>query len=119
MQIERVVRHCVLVAAIGACARIDGPSANDDSTFVATMARLHALEKNPGMTEAARDSARRQVLQEQGLTTRELEALARSYSHDPAHAAAIWSAINRKVLSVTGDSATRGRSGALPTEETR
>jgi hypothetical protein len=118
MQIERVLRHCVLVAAIAACARIDGPSANDDSTFVATMARLHALEKNPAMTEAARDSARRQVLQEQGLTTRELEALARSYSHDPAHASAIWSAINRKVLDLTGDS-TRRASGTPLQEETR
>lgn len=119
MQIGMMVRHCLLVAAIAACARIDGPSANDDSTFVATMARLHAIEKNPALTEAARDSARRQVLQEQGLTTRELEALARGYAHDPAHASAIWSAINRKVLSLTSDSAAIGTTGAPLQEETR
>ena len=113
-----MVRHCVLVAAIAACARIDGPSANDDSTFVATMARLHAIERNTALTEAARDSARRQVLQEQGLTRRELEALARGYSHDPVHAAAIWAAINRKVLTLTGDSAATSTSG-VPVEETR
>jgi hypothetical protein len=119
MQIGMIVRHCVLVAAIAACAMIDGPSANDDSTFVATMARLHAIERNTALTEAARDSARRQVLQEQGLTTRELEALARGYSHDPAHAAAIWSAIHRKVLTLTGDSATTSTSGVPLQEETR
>jgi hypothetical protein len=119
MRIEMVVGHCVLVAAIASCARIDGPSASDDSTFVATMARLHAIEKNPAMTEAARDSARRQVLQEQGLTTRELEAMARGYADDPAHASAIWSAINRKVLTLTGDSARRGTTGAPLQEETR
>jgi hypothetical protein len=119
MRIEMVVRHCVLVAAIASCAQIDGPSARDDSTFVATMARLHAIEKNPAMAEAARDSARRQVLQEQGLTTRELEAMARGYADDPAHASAIWSAINRKVLTVTGDSTRRGTTGAPSQEETR
>jgi hypothetical protein len=118
MQIGMMVRHCVLVAAIAACARIDGPSANDDSTFVATMARLHAIERNIALTEAARDSARRQVLQEQGLTTRELEALARGYADDPVHAAAIWSAINRKVLTLTSDSAAARTSG-VPLEETR
>ncbi len=112
MQIRLMVRHCVLVAAIAACARIDGPSANDDSTFVATMAHLHAIERNTALAEAARDSARRQVLQEQGLTTRELEALARGYSHDPVQAAAIWSAINRKVLMLTGDSAATSTTGA-------
>ena len=119
MQIGKMVRHCVLVAAIAACARIDGPSANDDSTFVATMARLYIIERNPAMTEAGRDSARRQVLQEQGLTTRELEALARSYSHDAAHASAIWSAINRKVLALTGDSATMRPRGGPVEEQTR
>lgn len=119
MQIGMVVRHCVVVAAIAACARIDGPGANDDSTFVATMARLHAIEKNPALTEAARDSARRQVLQEQGLTTRELEALARGYSHDPAQASAIWSAINRKVLNLTADSAAASTGGTPLQEETR
>jgi hypothetical protein len=119
MRIGMMLRHCVVVAAIAACARIDGPSASEDSTFVATMAHLLAIERNTALTQAARDSARDQVLQEQGLTTRELEALARAYAHDAARASEIWRAINRKVLMVTGDSAATSTSGRPLQEETR
>ncbi|MGQ0715247.1 MAG: hypothetical protein ACT4PJ_16230 [Gemmatimonadaceae bacterium] len=110
------VRHCVLIVSIAACGRMGDASAVDDSTFVSTMARLYAVERNGELTEAARDSARRQVLQEQGLTTAELAELARRYGSDATHAAAIWTAINRKLLSVTGDSVSV-ESGVAPLQE--
>ena len=119
MEILMTVRHCVLIASIAACGRMDGGSARDDSTFVSTMARLYALERHGELTEAARDSARRQVLQEQGLTRTELEELARGYSRDAARAAAIWTAINRKVLMLTGDSVVVETGVAPLQEETR
>jgi hypothetical protein len=100
-----IVRHCVLGAAIAACAKIGGRAVMDDSTFVDTMARLHAIERNYNLTDAARDSLRRRVLQEQGLTPADLERQARHYADDVAQASAIWNAISRKTLSLTSDSA--------------
>jgi hypothetical protein len=73
------------------------------------MARLQVIERKTDVSEAVRDSLRRAVLQEQGLTPAELERQARSYANDPAHASAIWTAISRKTASVdtsaTGGSA--------------
>lgn len=89
------VRHCVLGAAIAACAK-GGGGVVDDSTFVATMARLHAIERDHQLTDVVRDSLRRRVLQEQGLTAALLERQAREYAGDPGHASAIWRRINEK-----------------------
>jgi hypothetical protein len=55
------------------------------------------------LSEAARDSARRRVLQEQGLTPDLLERQARRYGDNPARATAIWTAINRKMLRLQRD----------------
>jgi hypothetical protein len=119
MQIGMIVRHCVLGAAMAACARTAGRAVMDDSTFVATMARLHVIERIDEMSDAARDSLRRGVLQEQGLTPAELERQARQYADDPAHASAIWAAISRKMLSLASDTtAVEGRTGP-PHEQTR
>jgi hypothetical protein len=119
MQIGLVVRHCVLGAAIAACVRTDGRAVMNDSTFVATMARLHAIERNYQLSDAARDSLRRGVLQEQGLTPADLERQARHYADDPAHASAIWTAISRKALGLASDTtAVEGRQGRQQ-EQTR
>jgi hypothetical protein len=91
----------------------------DDSTFVATMARLHAIERNYDLSDGARDSLRRGVLQEQGLTPADLERQARHYADDPAHASAIWSAISRKTLSLASDTADAKRRASQPQEQTR
>lgn len=88
----------MLWAALAACSRMDGGGVMDDSTFVTTMAQLSAIEQRYELTDAARDSARRQVLQEQGLTADALERQARAYGDDPQRATAIWRAINRKML---------------------
>ena len=93
------VRHCVLSAVIAACAK-GGGGVVDDSTFVATMARLHAIERDHQLSDAVRDSLRRSVLQEQGLTVALLERQARAYARDPGHASAIWREINEKTAAV-------------------
>jgi hypothetical protein len=100
-----IVRHCAVAVAIAACARPDGRAVMDDSTFVATMARLQTIERKSDVSDAVRDSLRRTVLQGQGLSPTDLERKARSYADDPAHAAAIWTAINRKVASLADTSA--------------
>lgn len=119
MQIGMIVRHCVLGAAMAACARTAGRAVMDDSTFVATMARLHAIERIDELSDAARDSLRRGVLQEQGLTPAALERQARRYADDPVRASAIWAAISRKMLSLASDTtAVEGRE-TRPQEQTR
>jgi hypothetical protein len=105
MQIGRMVTHCVFAAAVAACAKTDRPAVMDDSTFVTAMAELHVIDRNYQLTEAARDSLRRAVLQAQGLTPEVLERQARHYAANPAHASAIWGAINAKTRVLTGDTA--------------
>ena len=109
MQIGMVVRLCVLGAAIAACSKADGRAVMDDSTFVTTMARLHVLERKYELSDAARDSLRRRVLQEQGLTPDELERQARHYAADPAHASAIWTAIAQKAIAFGADTTAGAR----------
>ena len=118
MQIGKVVRGCVLGGAIAACTTADGRAVMDDSTFVTAMARLHVVERNYQLSDAARDSLRRQVLQEQGLTPDALERQARHYAANPARASAIWTAIARKALSLGADTTGAGGSGN-PQEQTR
>jgi hypothetical protein len=93
------VRHWVLGAAIAACAKGSG-GVVDDSTFIATMARLHAIERDHQLSDVVRDSLRRRVLQEQGLTVALLERQARGYARDPGRASAIWREINEKTATV-------------------
>lgn len=90
----------------------------DDSTFVAAMARLHVIDRKHELTTAARDSLRRGVLQEQGLTAAALERQARHYAANPARASAIWTAISRQSLILVGDTISEGRGGRRQ-EQTR
>src|SRR5688500_11162744 len=116
MRIGMIVRHCVLGGALAACARTPGRAVMEDSTFVHTMAQLHAIERNHDLSDAARDSLRREVLQAQGLRLVDLERQARHYASDPARASAIWSAISRAALVLGNDtSAVKGQ----PQEQTR
>jgi hypothetical protein len=91
----------------------------DDSTIVDTMARLHAIERRDELSDPARDSLRRGVLQEQGLAAADLERQARRYADDPAHASAIWTAISRKTLSLASDTTAVDAREGRPQEQTR
>jgi hypothetical protein len=117
MGIRLLITHIVLGMAVAACTRASGEAVMDDSTFVATMARLSALEQRYELNEAARDSAREAILQEQGLTTDALERQARSYAADPGRAAAIWREISRR--SVRGARSARESDGGEGGQETR
>ena len=119
MQMGLVVRHCVLGAAIAACARSGERAVMDDSTFVTAMAQLHAIDRKYELSDAARDSLRRGVLQEQGLTPDELERQARHYAGNPARASAIWNAISRKALGSTPDTLSGERWRGVHKEQTR
>jgi hypothetical protein len=119
MHMGMVVRHCVLGAAIAACARTDGRAVMDDSTFVSAMAQLHAIDRKYELSDAARDSLRRGVLQEQGLTPDDLERQARHYAADPARASAIWTAINRKTLGLGADTTSGEGPAGRELEQTR
>jgi hypothetical protein len=118
MRIGILVRRCALGVALAACTRTDGRAVMDDSTFVAAMARLHVIDRKYELTDAARDSLRRTVLQEQGLTADELERQARHYAANPARASAIWTEISRRSLTLMGDTTPPGRAGGLD-EQTR
>lgn len=118
MRIGILVSRCALGIAFAACTRTDGRAVMDDSTFVAAMARLHVIDRKYELSDAARDSLRRVVLQEQGLTAEELERQARHYAADPAHASAIWTEINRRSIGLMADTTAAGRAGRLE-EQTR
>ena len=111
MRIGMMVRHCLLGAAVAACTRTDGRAVMDDSTFVAAMARLHVIDRKGQLSDAARDSLRRGVLQEQGLTVDELERQARHYASNPAQASAVWTEISKRALTPPGDTTTSDRAG--------
>src|SRR5688572_11168364 len=119
MQIGTRVQRCVLLAAIAACANTNSPAVMDDSTFVAVMARLHVVDRKFELSDATRDSLRRDVLQEQGLTPQELEQQARHYAADPPRASAIWTAISRKAGRLAGDSVARETRLGDQQEQTR
>ena len=104
----------MLGAALVACTRTNGRAVMDDSTFVAAMARLHIVDRNYQLSDAARDSLRREVLQEQGLTADELERQARHYDGDTARASAIGSEIGKRSLALLGDTT---RAGQRPQQE--
>ena len=118
MRIGILVRHCALGVALAACTRTNGRAVMDDSTFVAAMARLHVIDRQYQLSDAARDSLRRGVLQEQGLTVEELERQARHYAANPARASAVWTEISRRSLALMGDTTAQGPGGRLE-EQTR
>ena len=118
MRIGILVRHCALGVAFAACTRTDARAVMDDSTFVAAMARLHVIDRQYELSDAARDSLRRGVLQEQGLTVEELERQARHYAGNPTRASAIWTEISRRSLALMGDTTAPGPAGRVE-EQTR
>ena len=88
----------VALAAAAACRGSGRPTTVvDDSTFVATMVELHAVDTGPPRDSSARAAARRAVLARRGLSAERLERAARLLADDPERASAVWSAINRRL----------------------
>lgn len=92
-----------LVALIGiaGCRRGGASAGVSDSTFVAAIAELHAINADTSLDSTARAAARRRVLQERGVTGDALERAARAMAEDPEHALAVWTAIDHRVRDTT------------------
>lgn len=102
--------HFAVVLIAGACGRGQEISGVDESTFVAAMVKLRAIEGDSTLDSAGKVTARQATLQEQGLSSTQLEIAARSLADNPTHALAIWSRI---------DSATRLLKKTPPYESSR
>jgi hypothetical protein len=87
----------MLIAGAAGCRQDRSSAGISDSTFVATIAQLHALNADPSLDSAGRAAAREAVLREQGVTGEALERAARAMAADPEHALAVWTAIDQRV----------------------
>jgi hypothetical protein len=72
-----------------------------DSAFVRTMARLNAIDRDSVLDSAGRANAKRQLLQEEGLTSNALIEAARQLADDPKRARDVFLAIDRRTDSMT------------------
>ena len=95
-RIGYIVLAALLVWSAG-CHRDGATLGISDSTFVTTIARLHAINADTLLDSTARATKRALVLREQGVTADSLERAARAMSADPQHALAVWSAIQERV----------------------
>ena len=108
------MRAALLVAIAFFVAACSGRNAARDTTFVAVAGDLLRIHLSPTLDSAARDSARRQVLQGRGLTATDFERMARALADDPTRARRVWEAVDRRAAEQLGDS-TR-TTGKAPTQ---
>ncbi|HEX6536772.1 MAG TPA: hypothetical protein VF041_19450 [Gemmatimonadaceae bacterium] len=76
---------------------VGGGSGVSDSTFVSTIVALRRIGADSSLDSMARDSARRTLLRDNGLTVERLEEAARSMAADPEHALAVWREIDERI----------------------
>jgi len=96
------VWHVALVVASAGCERGRGISGVGDSTFVAAMAQLHAIERDVRLDSAGKVAARRVALQERGLSPVQLERAARALAEDPDRAIRVWNRIDSATQKLSG-----------------
>jgi hypothetical protein len=115
------LRACHLIAVailVAACRRGEIVAGVSDSSFVAAMADLRQLAREPGFDSTARARARQGVLQSRGLTLEQLDRAAAQLAREPERAADLWRAIEQKAAtlgappSVAPASGTRDSAGA-------
>ncbi len=94
MRAHLIAPVVIAALALGGCRQGHEISGISDSTFVATMASLHAIERNPALDSAGKAAARRAALQERGLSPDGLERAARALASDPEHAIKLWTRID-------------------------
>ena len=87
----------LLCVALAGCRQRDIVPGVSDSLFVATMADLRRLQVPVG-DSAVLASRRRQVLQQRGLTSEQLERAGQALATDPDRAVALFQAIDRRVV---------------------
>jgi hypothetical protein len=100
ISIQRVRGAAIgLALLLGACPPAD-PVVNigmTDSTFVKTMVRLRKVNADSTIDSLGKDSARKMVLRQQGVTVAKLDTAAKLLSIQPARAESIWKAIEEGV----------------------
>ncbi len=74
-----------------------------DSTFVATMVRLNVIDRDSLLDSAGRANAKSRLLQEKGLTSEALVQAGRRLADDPRRARELFTAIDKRVDSMTND----------------
>jgi hypothetical protein len=92
------VGAAVLLASCGG-----GAPEVSDSTFVAAMSRLQAIDRDTLLDSAGQAAARGKVLQEEGLTAEALVHAARRLADDPQRARQLFISIDHRVDSMTTD----------------
>ncbi|MFN2399531.1 MAG: hypothetical protein ABR543_12965 [Gemmatimonadaceae bacterium] len=99
------VTHVLAAVVLSACSGKAAARSVNDSTFVATMAHLQVISADPSLDSATRSERRRAVLQDQGLTSEDLERAASALADEPERAVNIWTAIDRRIAELTSDTA--------------
>ena len=97
------LRACHLIAVailVAACQRGEIVPGVSDSSFVAAMADLRQLAREPGYDSTARARARQGVLQSRGLTMQQLDQAAAQLADEPRRAADLWQAIEEKAATL-------------------
>lgn len=96
---RRIPRLCLPALALALCACGHGKVTLgvSDSTFVATIVKLHGINADTMLDSVSRAAARSAVLKRQGVTVEELERVARAMASDPRHAMEVWLAIQQGV----------------------
>jgi hypothetical protein len=92
--------HWALVTAVAvlACEQREIVDGVCDSTFVATLADLQRVRANPLLDSAARDSARRAVLQGRGLTAAQMDRAALALADHPERARELLQAVRVRLM---------------------
>ena len=97
------LRACHLIAVailVAACQRGEIVPGVSDSSFVAAMADLRQLAREPGYDSTARARARQGVLQSRGLTLEQLDRAAARLAREPERASELWRAIEEKAATL-------------------
>ena len=68
-----------------------------DTLFVKTMVRLRKINGDSSIDSVGRDSARRTVLRQQGVTVGRLDTAAKLLAGQPARAESVWKAIEEQM----------------------
>jgi hypothetical protein len=68
-----------------------------DTLFVKTMVRLRKINGDSSIDSLGRDSARKLVLRQQGVTVARLDTAAKLLSKQPARAESVWKAIEEQM----------------------
>jgi hypothetical protein len=95
---KRSLAICSLTLLLSACPPSD-PHVDigmTDTTFVKTMVGLYRVATDSSIDSTARDSARRQVLRLNKVTTEQLDAASKALALEPVRANSLWARIDRQ-----------------------